>query len=114
MSVRFFNDPRALRRWLQSNHATESELWIGFYRKGTGPNSLEYPEAVDAALCFGWIDGIRKKRDDTTYVNRFTPRMETGASSVVRRHFSSQVWKQTREQIAANGFRSRCSFRASA
>jgi uncharacterized protein YdeI (YjbR/CyaY-like superfamily) len=74
VEARFFTSADAFRRWLERHHGRASELWIGFYRKGTGPNSLEYPEAVDAALCFGWIDGIRKKRDDTTYVNRFTPR----------------------------------------
>jgi uncharacterized protein YdeI (YjbR/CyaY-like superfamily) len=78
---RFFSSTDAFRRWLGHHHARASELWIGFYRKGAGTKSLDYLEAVEVALCFGWIDGIRKKRDDTTYVNRFTPRKPTSVWS---------------------------------
>lgn len=63
-----------MRRWLEKNHATARELWVGFYKKGSGRASVTYPEALDEALCFGWIDGVRKTVDAASYVQRFTPR----------------------------------------
>ena len=76
MDVQFFADAAAFRQWLESNHATAPEAWVGFKRKGkaSAADGLTYPEAVDEALCFGWIDGIRKKIDEDSYTNRFTPR----------------------------------------
>jgi uncharacterized protein YdeI (YjbR/CyaY-like superfamily) len=74
MVVKFFRSSAAFRAWLAKHHGTKTELWVGFYRKDSGKSGLTYPEAVDAALCFGWIDGVRKKLDETSYVNRFTPR----------------------------------------
>lgn len=70
----FFATPADFRRWLQKNHKTADELWVGFYKKHTGKPTISYQEAVDQALCFGWIDGIRKSIDDEAYMNRFTPR----------------------------------------
>jgi uncharacterized protein YdeI (YjbR/CyaY-like superfamily) len=72
--VRFFASAESLRRWLERRHGRASELWIGFYRKDSGKRGITYAEALDAALCFGWIDGVRKKLDEISYVNRFTPR----------------------------------------
>lgn len=72
--LRFFRTPAELRQWLAKKHASEQELWIGFYKKDSGKGGLTYPEALDEALCFGWIDGIRKKLDDVSYTTRFTPR----------------------------------------
>jgi uncharacterized protein YdeI (YjbR/CyaY-like superfamily) len=69
-----FPSPTEFRRWLEQNHASATELWVGFYRKDSGQGGLTYPEALDEALCFGWIDGIRKKVDADSYTNRFTPR----------------------------------------
>lgn len=74
MKPKFFKSQSELRNWLAAKHNTADEIWIGFYRKSSGKTSVSYPEAVDQALCFGWIDGIRKKIDDTRYMNRFTPR----------------------------------------
>ncbi len=74
MDPRFFATPADFRAWLEAHHADESELWVGFYKKGTRKQSLTWPEAVDQALCFGWIDGIRKRIDEERYTNRFTPR----------------------------------------
>ena len=70
-------DPDDFRRWLEEHHAEESELWVGFFKVGTGRPSLTWPESVDEALCFGWIDGVRKKLDEESYVIRFTPRKPT-------------------------------------
>lgn len=79
----FFATPADLREWLEHNHATAQELWAGFYKKGTGRPSITWPESVDEALCFGWIDGIRKGIDDTSYTIRFTPRKPSSIWSTV-------------------------------
>lgn len=70
----FFNSPEAFGHWLESNHSSAQELWVGFHKKSTGKPSLTWPESVDEALCFGWIDGIRKTVDEGRYAIRFTPR----------------------------------------
>jgi len=70
----FVASPAALRAWLQKHHDRRLELWVGFYKKGSGKASITWPESVDEALCFGWIDGVRKRIDETSYVIRFTPR----------------------------------------
>ncbi len=70
----FFATPEEFRAWLEENHATARELWVGYTKKGAGRASITWPESVDEALCFGWIDGIRRSVDDTSYMNRFTPR----------------------------------------
>ncbi|MBL9203261.1 MAG: YdeI/OmpD-associated family protein [Opitutaceae bacterium] len=70
----FFGGAAAFRAWLDENHATASELWVGFHRKDSGRGGITYPEALDEALCFGWIDGVRKKIAPESYTNRFTPR----------------------------------------
>ena len=69
----FFPDPAAFRTWLEHNHASAEELWAGFWKKGSGRPSITWPESVDQALCFGWIDGVRRSLDDDSYVIRFTP-----------------------------------------
>src|SRR5450432_2063422 len=73
-SPRFFATPEEFRMCLEAHHANAHELWIGFYKKGSGKPSITWPESVDEALCFGWIDGVRKSIDDERYVIRFTPR----------------------------------------
>jgi len=70
----FFSTEADLRRWLEANHENRDELLVGFWKKGSGKPSIDWPQARDQALCFGWIDGIRKSRDDTSYTIRFTPR----------------------------------------
>jgi uncharacterized protein YdeI (YjbR/CyaY-like superfamily) len=70
----FFATPAEFRAWLEAHHATETELLVGFYKKGSGRPSITWPESVDEALCFGWIDGVRKRLDERSYVIRFTPR----------------------------------------
>ena len=70
----FFENAAALRRWFAKNAATATELAAGFMKKGTGVPSVTWPEAIDEALCVGWIDGIRHRIDDERYKIRFTPR----------------------------------------
>jgi uncharacterized protein YdeI (YjbR/CyaY-like superfamily) len=74
MKPLYFKSPSAFREWLEENHDRASELWVGFYKKGSGRPSITYHEALDEALCFGWIDGVRKSLDEASYTNRFTPR----------------------------------------
>ena len=79
----FFATPAAFRQWLKKNHASTAELWVGFHKKGTGTMSITWPESVDQALCFGWIDGLRKSLNAESYVIRFTPRKPTSIWSAV-------------------------------
>lgn len=71
---RLFRDQAAFRAWLARHHATVAEFWVGFYNTRSGKSAMTYTEAVDESLCWGWIDGLRKKVDDERYTNRFTPR----------------------------------------
>lgn len=71
---RLFKDQAAFRAWLFKNHARVAELWVGFYNTKSGKSAMTYKEAVDESLCWGWIDGIKKRVDDDRYTNRFTPR----------------------------------------
>lgn len=70
----YFSSPSAFREWLEAHHASADELWVGYHKRGTGRPSLTWPESVDEALCFGWIDGLRKSVDAERYAIRFTPR----------------------------------------
>ena len=70
----FFTTPSEFRGWLEDNHDSATELWVGFYKKSSGKRGITWPEAVDEALCFGWIDGVRRGIDEVSYANRFTPR----------------------------------------
>ena len=70
----YFDSPGAFGRWLRRHHDSERELWVGFYKKATGTPSLTWPESVDEALCYGWIDGKRRRVDEARYTIRFTPR----------------------------------------
>jgi len=79
----FFAKPITFRAWLEKNHQAKDELWVGFYRKASGRPSISWPEAVDEALCFGWIDGLRKTIDAESYKIRFTPRRPTSNWSAI-------------------------------
>jgi len=79
----YFATPSAFRRWLEEHHQTAQELWVGFYKTSSGKPSITWPEAVDQALCFGWIDGVRKGIDDASYTIRFTPRKPQSIWSAV-------------------------------
>ncbi len=83
MSITFFETPAAFGKWLAKNHATVTELWVGFYKKSSGRPSITWPESVDEALCYGWIDGLRKSIDDVSYKIRFSPRKPRSIWSAV-------------------------------
>jgi uncharacterized protein YdeI (YjbR/CyaY-like superfamily) len=79
----FFAKPVTFREWLEKNHQTKREQWVGFHRKASGHPSITWPKAVDEALCFGWIDGLRKTIDSESYKIRFTPRRPASNWSAV-------------------------------
>src|ERR1700745_2407671 len=83
MKVRYFKSANDFRKWLEKNHTTTQELWVGYFRKSSQQSSMTWPESVDEALCFGWIDGIRKSVDDLRYKIRFTPRRRPSIWSAV-------------------------------
>ena len=83
MKPRFFATPDEFRAWLEENHESESEVVVGFYKKPTGRPSLTWTESVREALCFGWIDGVRRRIDDHSYSIRFTPRKRGSNWSLV-------------------------------
>jgi len=83
VSPKFFRSARTLETWFESNHDRLDSQWIGFHKKSTGKEGITYADALDAALGWGWIDGIRKKVDDESYMIRFTPRKQTSIWSAV-------------------------------
>jgi uncharacterized protein YdeI (YjbR/CyaY-like superfamily) len=81
--ITFFGSPEEFRDWLRTNHETAAEKWVGYHRKATARPTMTWPQSVDEALCFGWIDGIRKGLDPERYTIRFTPRRRTSNWSAV-------------------------------
>jgi uncharacterized protein YdeI (YjbR/CyaY-like superfamily) len=75
--VRYFRTQARWRAWLERNHAREVQLWVGFWRVATGKPCITWPQSVDEALCFGWIDGLRRGLDTESYAIRFSPRKAT-------------------------------------
>jgi uncharacterized protein YdeI (YjbR/CyaY-like superfamily) len=80
---RYFANPAAFRAWLQKNHARAAELHVGYFKRHTAKPSMTWPESVAEALCFGWIDGIRRSIDEERYMIRFTPRRSTSIWSAI-------------------------------
>jgi uncharacterized protein YdeI (YjbR/CyaY-like superfamily) len=92
----FFEKPAELRAWLEQNHDSEKELFVGAYKKATGKPSLTWPEIVDEALCFGWIDGIRRGIDAESWSIRLTPRKPTSNWSSVNIRRVAELEEQGR------------------
>ena len=101
-SPTFFETPAAFRAWLKKHHETAAELVVGFYRKDSGRKSITWQEAVDEALCFGWIDGIRRKHSEIAYSNRFTPRRARSNWSAINIARVAELTKQKRMQPAGH------------
>jgi len=80
---RFFKSPAELRAWFTEHHERVTEFHVGFHKRGSGKPSITWPESVDEALCVGWIDGVRRSIDDTSYMIRFTPRKKRSIWSAV-------------------------------
>jgi len=91
---RFFASPAQFSRWLEKNHLSAKELWVGFHKRHTGTPSIDWPQSVDCALCFGWIDGVRKSLGDASYVIRFTPRKPTSIWSAINIAKVAELTKQ--------------------
>jgi uncharacterized protein YdeI (YjbR/CyaY-like superfamily) len=85
LAVQRFASPQAWERWLARNHARSPGVWLQIAKKASGATTVSYPEALDVALCFGWIDGVRHKQDDTYFRQRFTPRTRTSKWSRINR-----------------------------
>jgi uncharacterized protein YdeI (YjbR/CyaY-like superfamily) len=83
MKVQFFSSKSEFRKWLKANHKKETELFVGFYKKDSGKFNMSWSDAVDEALCFGWIDSTRRSVDEISYSNRFTPRKKTSNWSAI-------------------------------
>jgi uncharacterized protein YdeI (YjbR/CyaY-like superfamily) len=102
-SATFFATPAEFGAWLEAHDPAgapdATELWVGFRKKGCGLPSMTWPQAVDEALCFGWIDGVCKSIDETSYANRFTPRKARSTWSAVN-------IKRAEELIAGDRMRS--------
>ena len=93
MKVVFFKSSAECRRWFDRNHDKVTELWFGFYKKSSGKRGITYREALDEALCFGWIDGIKKTVDEDSYTYRFTPRKPKSVWSVINTKRAEELRK---------------------
>src|SRR6185503_8599356 len=100
MQPKFFSSPEKFRRWLERNHDGATELLLGFHKKSSGKKSITYAEALDEALCFGWIDGVRKNLNETSYTIRFTPRKTTSIWSNVNVGHVERLKKEGRMQAS--------------
>ncbi|MEI6668184.1 MAG: YdeI/OmpD-associated family protein [Acidobacteriota bacterium] len=94
--IRSFRNAAAFERWLSKHHARETELWLKIHKKGSGLASVTYHEALDVALCWGWIDAIRKSFDETSFLQRFTPRTPKSIWSQVNREHIARLTAEGR------------------
>ncbi|OXM87706.1 YdeI/OmpD-associated family protein [Paenibacillus rigui] len=96
MTPQFFTEPGEFGQWLEQHHNREQELWVGYYKKGAGKPTITWPESVDEALCYGWIDGLRKSLGAESYMIRFTPRKPRSIWSVVNMNRVEELKRQGR------------------
>ncbi len=97
---RFFATPDEWREWLKQHHQKETALWVGFHKKASGQPSIDWPQSVDEALCYGWIDGLRRGIDEHTYKIRFTPRRADSTWSAVNLKRFEELRRENRVQPA--------------
>jgi len=98
--VIFFANPDELRDWFDSHHQSADELWVGYHRKATGRPTVTWPEAVDEALCVGWIDGVRYRLDDERHAQRFTPRRKGSIWSAINTKRATELITEGRMRPA--------------
>ncbi|MCB9077617.1 MAG: YdeI/OmpD-associated family protein [Anaerolineaceae bacterium] len=96
--IQAFEDSAAFWHWLEQHHASEPELWLKIYKKGSGQKSINWEEAVVEALCWGWIDGVKKSFDDEAYLQRFTPRQKSSNWSKRNREHVERLMAEGRMQ----------------
>ena len=113
MKAVFFETPAGFGKWLRKNHAAEREILVGFHKKDSGKPSMTWPESVDEALCFGWIDGVRRRVDEERYTIRFTPR-KTGSiwSAVNIRRVEALTRDGRMRPAGVKAFEARCETRS--
>jgi uncharacterized protein YdeI (YjbR/CyaY-like superfamily) len=99
MRPTYFRTPSEFRDWLKEHHDKEAELWVGFHKKGSGMPSITWSEAVDEALCYGWVDSIRRSVDDKRFMNRFTPRKPSSNWSEVNVRRVEELTRQRRMRM---------------
>ncbi len=100
MKIIFFKSGNECRRWLERNHDKAREQWFGFYKKKSSKRGITYQEALDEALCFGWIDGLKKRVDEESYTFRFTPRKAKSVWSTVNTKRAEELRKLGRMKPA--------------
>ena len=100
MTPKFFRTARAFERWLAANHRKARAVLIGFHKVGSGKPSITYPEALDTALVYGWIDGVRERLDDEAYTIRFTPRTKKSLWSAVNIRRAKKLIQERRMKPA--------------
>ena len=93
MKIKHFKSAAHFHQWLEANHASTTELWVGFSKKDSGKRGITYAEAVDEALCFGWIDGLKKRVDEFSYTHRFTPRKPKSNWSLINIRHAERLKK---------------------
>jgi uncharacterized protein YdeI (YjbR/CyaY-like superfamily) len=89
--IKSFRTEAAFENWLRRNHARESELWLRIYKKGSGVPTITTTQALDVALCWGWIDGIRKASDERSFLQRYTPRRARSVWSQINREHVARL-----------------------
>jgi uncharacterized protein YdeI (YjbR/CyaY-like superfamily) len=89
--IRAFRSEAAFEAWLRASHARETEIWLRIYKKGTGKLTVTHAQALDVALCWGWIDGIRKRFDDDSFLQRYTPRRARSIWSQINREHVARL-----------------------
>lgn len=94
--IKSFRSAEAFEKWLSANHARETELWLKIHKKDSGLPTVTYAEALDAALCWGWIDGLKKSFDKRSFLQRFTPRKPKSVWSQVNRNHIARLTKAGR------------------
>jgi uncharacterized protein YdeI (YjbR/CyaY-like superfamily) len=91
MTPTFFETPARFRAWLEQHQASAKELWVGFYKVKSGKGGMVYPQALDEALCYGWIDGMVRRVDEVSYMQRFTPRRKGSSWSLVNTRRAAEL-----------------------
>ena len=97
--IKVFRSEAAFEAWLRRNHARETEIWLRIYKKGAGKATVTVAQALDVVLCWGWIDGIRKRFDDESFLQRYTPRRAKSLWSQVNREHVSRLTAAGRMQL---------------
>lgn len=90
----FFNTPAEFRQWLEENHDKKTEIWVGFWKKISGKTGVNYDQALDEALCYGWIDGIARTYNEQSYMQRFTPRRSKSVWSKINTQHIARLLKE--------------------